>query len=333
MAVDNCFDFFRVDLETADVDHAVSSTNKVISVSAQLDHVAGVDEAVVGRQGLGKAPEVSSRVSSRADPKRAVLDFQLGVSTWTADERRRKACESIADLEADSGLGRSEGMNDSGVPIESSQAVQYYLVRYLSRQADVPGCDLVGRRTHQHTTPMGRSPRDMRNTTRSRPGQEVRGRFLGVREHKRCSVEKRAQKNLQAAVAAYVVKGAPNNGFSQLPIALDGSFQAGDSVQGHFRLASGARSKEDPFRLVALTSIGIGADQAGTAGYGTSYAWNAGVSRRPGLIGHDGIHTRGRGDERKTLAREIARTKNEPARDAIEFDKRQAGTQLIPRRD
>ena len=54
----------------------------------------------------------------------------------------------------------------------------------------------------------------MRNTMSAGSSQKIAGRFIGAREHQRCAVEKRAQKNLQAAVPANVVEGAPNNGVS-----------------------------------------------------------------------------------------------------------------------
>src|SRR3989475_8885007 len=46
VAIDHCFDLLRMDLEAANVDDPTPSADKMIAVTTQLDHVAGVDEAV-----------------------------------------------------------------------------------------------------------------------------------------------------------------------------------------------------------------------------------------------------------------------------------------------
>ena len=45
MPVDDRFDFFGMNLQTANVDDTAAPADKVVSVAAQLDHVAGVDES------------------------------------------------------------------------------------------------------------------------------------------------------------------------------------------------------------------------------------------------------------------------------------------------
>src|SRR5208282_5626343 len=116
-----------------------------------------------------------------------------------------------------SGLRRSEGMNDGGVRVKGMQAVEDYLVHDLSRQSNVSRCNTMSRGTHQRATPMRRRPGDMRYAVRTRPVQEVRSRFLGARQHERRSVEQRAQKDLQAAIAANVIERAPHYGVFDLP--------------------------------------------------------------------------------------------------------------------
>jgi hypothetical protein len=49
MLFDDRFDFFRVNLQAPDIDDAVTPTGQVISISAQLDHVAGIDESLAAR--------------------------------------------------------------------------------------------------------------------------------------------------------------------------------------------------------------------------------------------------------------------------------------------
>ena len=60
----------------------------------------------------------------------------------------------------------------------------------------------------------------------------------------------------------------------------------------------------------------------------SSYSWI--FASGAVLIGNDRIHAGRRGEVRKKLARQIGRAKNHSARDAIEFDQRQPGSQLIP---
>src|ERR1700722_11691219 len=45
MPVDHRFYFFRMNLEAADIDDAAKPSHEMISVPAQLDHVAGIDES------------------------------------------------------------------------------------------------------------------------------------------------------------------------------------------------------------------------------------------------------------------------------------------------
>ena len=63
-------------------------------------------------------------------------------------------------------------------------------------------------------------------SSRASPDQKVSRRFLGARQHQRPSTKERAQKNLQAAVAANVVKSAPQDrgsasSFNDAPARLD----------------------------------------------------------------------------------------------------------------
>ena len=51
------------------------------------------------------------------------------------------------------------------------------------------------------------------------------------------------------------------------------------------------------------------------------------------LVAYDRIDFCGRDDGSKTIPRQIARTENHPACDAVQFDQRQAGGELIIRRD
>ena len=47
MTVDRSLDLLGMDLQAADVNDTVLSADKIISLTAQLDHVASVDEAIL----------------------------------------------------------------------------------------------------------------------------------------------------------------------------------------------------------------------------------------------------------------------------------------------
>ena len=47
MAIDNRFDFLRMDFLASDVDDSVPAACEVVAVSAKLDEIARIDEAIV----------------------------------------------------------------------------------------------------------------------------------------------------------------------------------------------------------------------------------------------------------------------------------------------
>ncbi len=133
MTVDHRLDLFGMDLQAADVNDTIPSADEIIAVTAQLDHVAGVDEAVRICERLARAPEVADRISRGADTQRAIFDLHFDAGTWLSDQTSRKASATIADLERYAGLRRSECMGDLGIRVESPKTVQDCLVSNLSR--------------------------------------------------------------------------------------------------------------------------------------------------------------------------------------------------------
>src|SRR5450432_4840046 len=75
MPVDDGLDFLRMNLEAANVDNAAAPADEVISLAAQLDHVAGVDEAVAVSEFGGVLADIGVRRPGRPDPQRSVLDL------------------------------------------------------------------------------------------------------------------------------------------------------------------------------------------------------------------------------------------------------------------
>ena len=84
------------------------------------------------------------------------------------------------------------------------------------------------------------------------PGQAIEmlaDRLARARQHQRSAAEHRAQENLQAAVAADVVEGAPYHRRIAL-LRLERRRQGGERVHHHFRHARGARRQQYPFGRV-----------------------------------------------------------------------------------
>src|SRR3989442_4888293 len=94
MSVDRRFDFFRIDLQSADVDDAVPSTEEVVPVAAAFHHVARVDEAFIIGEGGTLLAEIADGITRGTDTQRAVVDFELNVA-GRADHARRKPLEAI----------------------------------------------------------------------------------------------------------------------------------------------------------------------------------------------------------------------------------------------
>ena len=77
MPVDDGFDFFRMNLEAADIDDAAAPSDEMVAVAAQLDHVAGIDEALASASAAAFAADIGMRGPRRADPERSVFDFHF----------------------------------------------------------------------------------------------------------------------------------------------------------------------------------------------------------------------------------------------------------------
>ena len=64
MPIDHGLDFLGMDLEAANIDDAVASSDEVVAVAAQLDHIARVNETVRVGERVGRLAEVAARSSS-----------------------------------------------------------------------------------------------------------------------------------------------------------------------------------------------------------------------------------------------------------------------------
>src|SRR5881296_2088939 len=331
VAIDHGFDFLWMNLQSANVDDPASPANEIVAVGAQLHHIAGVDEAVAVREGLAVAAQIALRGTRRADPKRAIFDLHLDAHTLFSDETRRKASETVADVERHAGLGRGERMDDPRLWVEPPEMIEDRLVGDLSRQADVLGRNPVRGRAHEGTTPMRRGPRDMGHSVRAGPDQEVAHRLLEARQYQRSPAEQGAQENLQTAVTANIVERAPDGWCCRCPPAADRCRQAQQRVHDELRLTGRPGSEEDPFRFVLFVPLRRGRRKSRAAPDERSDPFTPGFGRIP--IGHERIDRCGRFDEWNVLGRQVGRTENESSRDAIKFDERQGGRELVTGRD
>ncbi len=51
VAVDHSLDLLGMDLETPNVDDPVSSANEIVAIAPEFEHIAGIDETVLVREG------------------------------------------------------------------------------------------------------------------------------------------------------------------------------------------------------------------------------------------------------------------------------------------
>ena len=182
MSVDGCLDFLRVDLQSADVDHAAAPAQEIVPVAATLHHVARVDETFfVGKRGVVLA-DIAGSVSCRTDPKRTIDDFDVDVA-GRADQTLWKSLETFINFETDAGFRRRERMDDAGVRIERTESIQDALVCDFSGQANVTRCDRTSVGAHQRTTPMGRCAGNVRRPMCTEPHEVMSKRLAGARKH------------------------------------------------------------------------------------------------------------------------------------------------------
>src|SRR6516165_7077696 len=195
MAINYGLDLLRVDLLATDVNDPVRSADEIITVAAQLHHVAGIDKA--GFVGEGTCiTEVTNRGPGRSDAERAVFELHLHFGARLSDQGRRETSETVADSEGDAGLCRSEGMGDCCLRVNGPQVVQNCLVRDFSRQPNVARRNSASHWAHKGASPMGRSSGDMCHTACAGSRQKVPCRLLRAGQHHRPPAEDRAKKDL-----------------------------------------------------------------------------------------------------------------------------------------
>ena len=112
MPIDRGFDFFRMDLETADVDDAAPPPEEVVPIVATFHDIAGIDKPFVVCQRGGFPADVAGCAAWGPNPQRAVDNLDLHIA-GRADHVRRKPLEAVVHLECHARFGRRECMADA----------------------------------------------------------------------------------------------------------------------------------------------------------------------------------------------------------------------------
>src|SRR5437773_5285573 len=143
-------------------------------------------------------------------------------------------------------------MHDVGPWIESPQMIEDCLVGDFSGQANVLRREPASRWAHEGVAPMSWRSQHVGDATRRGPQDEIARRFAGSRQHHRSAAEERAQKNLQAAITADVVEGAPQHLLRRRAVRLDRTRQAQPRVYGNAPPPRPAGGEQLPSAYVPL---------------------------------------------------------------------------------
>ena len=124
---DDRLDLLGMHFLAADIDHALASADEEVTIAAQLDHVAGIDETVRVSEGAAVA-EIAQGDAVRADPQATFYDTHFDRRAGPTDDCGGEAGLAVADIEGDAGLGRGEGVGHVRVRPCMRQIVQDRLV-------------------------------------------------------------------------------------------------------------------------------------------------------------------------------------------------------------
>src|SRR5260370_14030731 len=78
--VDDGLYFLGMHLKAPNIDHSISSPDEIIAVTPQLEHVAGVNEAILASQGLVSVTDVTGGSPRGTNAKGAILDLHLHIT-------------------------------------------------------------------------------------------------------------------------------------------------------------------------------------------------------------------------------------------------------------
>ena len=109
MAVDHRFHFFGIYLQPADIDDAAGAAGEVTALAALLDHVAGIDPAILHQRLV--AADIARGGARRTDMQGAIHDLHLHRAV-AVQERGGKTFQPVGDFKAHAGFGGGIGMAD-----------------------------------------------------------------------------------------------------------------------------------------------------------------------------------------------------------------------------
>src|SRR5271166_1025114 len=126
------------------------------------------------------------------------------------EERPRKSGEPVIYLESNARLGGGEGVSDARFRVHRAKIVQNRLIRHFTRESDVARMQDRSPAAHERAAPMGRRAGDVGDAGRGGAFEKFEHRLASARQYQGRARQYGAQVDLQAAVAANVVEGAPN---------------------------------------------------------------------------------------------------------------------------
>src|SRR5580698_4410602 len=119
------------------MDDTAGATHKMVAAGAQLDAVAGVDEAIRSAQLGGLLSQIPDGIAAGADAQGALYDCQLHRAGATADQAGRKSSEPVADLECNTRFRGRERVRDARLRVSHLQVFENRLIRDLAGKAHV----------------------------------------------------------------------------------------------------------------------------------------------------------------------------------------------------
>src|SRR5690349_18369447 len=128
MPVDHGLDLLGMNLQPADIDDAATPADEMVAVTAQLNHVAGIDKSIdIGE--ISRVPaHISMGGSPRSDTQGAIHDLHLDAAGILADQLCRKALAAVIDGKADARFRRGISMADRGLRKGLRQTIEDRLV-------------------------------------------------------------------------------------------------------------------------------------------------------------------------------------------------------------
>ncbi len=158
--------------------------------------------------------------------------------------------------------------------------------------------------------------------------EEIPDRLGRIAEHERARVHA-AQKDLQPAVAADVIEGAPGRCLGRRRLSGQCAGQTFEGVQYELGSAGGARGEEDPLGRVRALPPRHRRRQLRPRGEGQRQADR--LFARRIRIAHHGVRFGPADDAGQMRQGEIRGTQHQAARHAVELQQGQGGGQLVLR--